>query len=256
MSLRLLQPDSQFALHHRQHVHGHPGVELQTTVGGQPNPFVGLGVARNPNGAFSTQLSGTWDTFYAAKRSSATRRRDRTKLKKLSEIGEVALVEPRAADERAATLETLMTQKGKAFAAMGVANIFERPGHREFYRSLVANESMQDQVHVSRLDVGSATAAVNVALVFRGSYYHLLASYFDGEVARFGPGAAHLHHLMRHAISRGYQVFDFTIGDEPYKRDWSDTEIRLFDHVSAVTLRGWPAALQDRKSTRLNSSHT
>jgi CelD/BcsL family acetyltransferase involved in cellulose biosynthesis len=39
---------------------------------------------------------------------------------------------------------------------------------------------------------------------------------------------------MRHAIETGCTVFDFTVGDEPYKRDWSESESVLFDHVSAA----------------------
>jgi len=41
-------------------------------------------------------------------------------------------------------------------------------------------------------------------------------------------------------------VFDFTIGDEPYKRDWNDTETQLYDHASPVTLRGWVAFIRFR----------
>ncbi|MGA2127517.1 MAG: GNAT family N-acetyltransferase, partial [Xanthobacteraceae bacterium] len=51
-------------------------------------------------------------------------------------------------------------------------------------------------------------------------------------------GRAHLHELLRHAIERGFRRFDFTIGDEPYKRDWSDTEVRVLDHLAAATLCG------------------
>jgi CelD/BcsL family acetyltransferase involved in cellulose biosynthesis len=75
-------------------------------------------------------------------------------------------------------------------------------------------------------------------LKFRGCYYLILSSYDDGDVSRLGPGRAHLHELLRYAIDNGLQQFDFTVGDEPYKRDWSDTELRLYDHVAAVTLRG------------------
>ena len=35
---------------------------------------------------------------------------------------------------------------------------------------------------------------------------------------------------------------DFTIGDESYKRDWCESEQRLFDHSAAATWRGWPSA--------------
>src|SRR5207244_11817404 len=82
----------------------------------------------------------------------------------------------------------------------------------------------------------------NLGLTFRDCYYHILASYDDGEVSRFGPGAAHLRELLRYAIARGLQRFDFTIGDEPYKRDWCESEQRLYDYSAATTWRGWPSA--------------
>jgi CelD/BcsL family acetyltransferase involved in cellulose biosynthesis len=84
----------------------------------------------------------------------------------------VRFVTPDGADV-GATLETLMAQKSQAFAAMGVANILARSGHREFYHALAARPGF---VRVSRLDVGAQTAAANLGLVFGGSYYHLLAS--------------------------------------------------------------------------------
>jgi len=86
--------------------------------------------------------------------------------------------------------------------------------------------------------VGDTVAATNLGLCFRGTYYHVLASYDDGPVSRFGPGAAHLHDLMQYAIACDCTVFDFTIGDEPYKRDWCDEEMTLYDHVSGAGLRG------------------
>ena len=46
---------------------------------------------------------------------------------------------------------------------------------------------------------------------------------------------------MRYAIEQGLKRFDFTIGDESYKRDWCETEQRLHDYSAAVTLRGWPS---------------
>ena len=114
---------------------------------------------------------------------------------------------------------------------MGVPNMFARPGHTDFYRALAATRSL---AHLSRLDVGATWAAVNLGLTFRDCYYHVLASYDDGEVSRFGPGAAHLRELLRYATERGMKRFDFTIGDEPYKRDWCETEQQLFDYSAAA----------------------
>ena len=48
----------------------------------------------NPSGAYETALGADWEQFYTSKRSSSTRRRDRTKLKRLGELGEVKFVDP------------------------------------------------------------------------------------------------------------------------------------------------------------------
>ena len=212
--------------------------KMPEKVGAQTNPMRHLGGTINPSGAYLTHLTGDWETFYTAKRSSATRRRDRTKRKKLSEMGEIRYVEPAAGGETLHTLDILMTQKARLFAHMGVGNLFAKPGHAEFYRAIAGDPALRALVHISRLDVGAIPAAVNLGLTYRGCYYHLLASYDDGDVSRFGPGAAHLHDLMHQAIDRGFGVFDFTIGDERYKRDWCDTELTLYDYIAAATWRG------------------
>jgi hypothetical protein len=42
---------------------------------------------------------------------------------------------------------------------------------------------------------------------------------------------------LRYAIERGCRVFDFTIGDEQYKRDWCDSKIELYDHMALLPKR-------------------
>lgn len=224
--------------------------KMPERLGTQANPFLQIGVSSNPNSAYLTQLRGDWEAFYNEKRSSATRRRDRTKRKKLAGIGEVRFVNPDTADIGAA-LDTFFVQKAQSFAHMGVTNLFVQPGYREFYRDLATNAATRHLVHVSRLDVGATHAAINLGLMFRGCYYHVLASYDGGEVSKYGPGAAHLHELMRYAIDNKCNAFDFTIGGERYKTDWSDTELKLFDHVAAAKLRGWPVAITIAVLSRL-----
>jgi len=48
--------------------------------------------------------------------------------------------------------------------------------------------------------------------------------------------------LLRRAIDRGFRYFDFTIGDEPYKRDWADSKLVLYDYLAGDTVRGWLVA--------------
>jgi CelD/BcsL family acetyltransferase involved in cellulose biosynthesis len=216
--------------------------KMPERVGGQRNPFLDLPVIAHPSGAYIATLGEDWEAYYAAKRSSATRKRERRQLKHLAEHGEVRFVDVEDRDDIARTLDTMLAQKSRAFARMGVKNIFAQPGYREFYLDLATDMNVRALTHISRLDVGALPAAANLGLRFRNSYYLVLSSYHDGEIARFGPGRAHLHELMRHAIEQGFERFDFTVGDEPYKRDWSDTELKLVDYLEPATLRGSLAA--------------
>lgn len=225
--------------------------KMPETVGAQQNPMRHLGGTINASGAYLTHLTGDWETFYTAKRSSATRRHDRSKRRRLAEFGEVKFVNPAGDSETLRTLDALMAQKARWFARMGVANLFAKPGYAEFYRALATDPATRHLVHVSRLDVGATSAAVNFGLTYRDCYYHMLASYDDGEVSRFGPGAAHLLDLLHLAIDREFRIFDFTIGDERYKRDWCDTELKLYDFIAPATWRGALVAMPMLAAQRL-----
>ncbi|MPZ39739.1 MAG: GNAT family N-acetyltransferase [Rhizobiales bacterium] len=216
--------------------------KMPERVGAQANPLLALPVGLNPSNAYVSDLFGTWTEFYEAKRSSGTRRRDRTKLKRLGEIGAVRFVTPQERGEIERSVDMLIEQKSRSFARMGVANMFERPGWSEFFLAVATDPSTRHLVHVSRLDVGAAWAAINLGLVFRDTYCHVLASYDDGETARFGAGAAHLRELLCYSIEHGLKHFDFTIGDERYKSEWSDRVLTLYDHVGAASARGVMAA--------------
>lgn len=212
--------------------------KMPAMVGGQNNPMLALNVMLNPSGSYVTALADDWENFYKAKRSSSTRSRERTKRKRLAEFGALALVSAESADDGLASLEALMAQKARSFERMGVANIFAKPGHAAFYRALATDTRARNIVHISRLDCGEKIAAVNIGLTFRDTYYHLQASHADGDLGRFGPGAAHLNELLRYAIARGFKYYDFTIGDEPYKQDWCDGAQPLYDHLAIATGRG------------------
>jgi CelD/BcsL family acetyltransferase involved in cellulose biosynthesis len=142
--------------------------KMPEAIGVQPNPFLKLGVRLHPSGAYLTHLGGDWDQFYTAKRSSATRRRDRTKLKRLSDFGAVRFVQTDGGDETARTLDIFFRQKARLFAAMGVGNIFADPAYPQFFRALATAPETRQLAHVSRLDVGPTPAAVNLGLIFRG----------------------------------------------------------------------------------------
>lgn len=216
--------------------------KMPATIGAQPNPFCALRVTPHMNKAYLTNLGDNWDSYYEGKRSAATRRSDRKKQRRLAEHGEVTCPTATSREEIVRTLDALIEQKTASYARLGVDNMFEQSGYRDFFLDMATGAQSAQLTHMSRVDVGTEIAAANFGLVHRGAYIYLLASYNDGEVSRFGPGHLQLLEIMRYAIGQGLKVFDFTIGDEPYKREWNDFELDLYDHVAPATLRGMAVA--------------
>jgi len=210
-------------------------------VGAQANPFMALDGNRfHPCFAHKTVLKSDWESYYGEKRSSASRKRDKQKRRKTEELGHVSLVTPVTNEERLSALDTLMAQKSAAFARMGVANLFDKPGYRDFYRDLATNADAGDMIHICYLDVGGAPAAANWGISFGGRYSYVLASYDEtAETAKYGPGVIQLMELMAHASATGHSEFDFTIGDEAYKDQWCEVEVPLHDHMEPNSLIGW-----------------
>jgi D-aspartate ligase len=226
--------------------------KMPQAVGAQDNPFTSLEVSVNASGAHLTRLGDDWEKFYFAKRSSATRRRDRAKRRHMAEFGEIRFLTVSDADDARLTLETLFDQKHRAFARRGITDVFAKPGLREFFFDLATNPGLRNRFHISRVYVGDTCVAANFGIVFGDCYYHVLASYEDdAAVSHYGPGALHLRELLAHAIALGLRCFDFTIGDEPYKDEWSDQSVKLYDHSAAANWRGRPVSVASTARRRL-----
>jgi CelD/BcsL family acetyltransferase involved in cellulose biosynthesis len=52
------------------------------------------------------------------------------------------------------------------------------------------------------------------------------------------PGSLLTRKLLEWACGTELRVFDFGVGDEPYKDRWCDSTLPLWDHLAPVTLSG------------------
>jgi CelD/BcsL family acetyltransferase involved in cellulose biosynthesis len=224
--------------------------KMSVAIGTQANPFVDLPLSLHASEAYVATLLPHWNEFYERRRSAKARRHDRSKLKRLAELGAVDLVSPESADQAAHLLTALLAQKSETFARKGIADVFRRRGYRAFFLDLVSNARTREFTHVSELRVGPSAAAIGFGLEYRGRYFLYLVSY-DESFSRFSPGAIHLNALLRRSIERGLHEFDFLVGLQRLKREWSDQRIQLYDHVAGTTFVGYAIAASLRGWSRL-----
>jgi CelD/BcsL family acetyltransferase involved in cellulose biosynthesis len=214
--------------------------KIPQTVGAQPNPMLALDLTPHRNDAYLVRLTGTWDEFYNAKRSASRRKMDTRKRRKLEKQGNVRFATARGRAEIEQVLDALMAQKKTAYANLGIANMFEWPGYRDFFMDLATGSP--ELAHVSSVRVDDTIIATSFGLTRHGNFDYVIPGYLMGEYEGSSPGTIHLQELMRYFMERGFATFDLNIGDEPYKREWYDVETKLYDYVSPVTASGWAAA--------------
>jgi CelD/BcsL family acetyltransferase involved in cellulose biosynthesis len=214
-------------------------------IGATPNPFAMLPVTRHASDAHVARLGAPWAKYYQARRTAKARKQDRSKLARLKEFGDVDLVSPAEPAAIARTIDQLIEQKRDMFKRRGIADLFRRPGVREFFVDLATGPRTSSFVHVSALSAGPSLAAIALGTEYGGRYSLFLVSY-DHSFARLSPGVIHLGMMIERAIGRGLSEFDFLVGEQRLKLEWADETVELYDHITASTLRGYLVALAVR----------
>ncbi|MEJ2721498.1 MAG: GNAT family N-acetyltransferase, partial [bacterium] len=72
-------------------------------------------------------------------------------------------------------------------------------------------------------------------MIHQKRFYYYMPSLASARWRRYSPGRLLLCHLFEWCFDNGIEVFDFTIGDEPYKQDWCDEETLLYEYFEART---------------------
>jgi CelD/BcsL family acetyltransferase involved in cellulose biosynthesis len=109
---------------------------------------------------------------------------------------------------------------------------------RDFYAAVAVDGAAEGFAAVYRLDIGGATAGTVFGLCHGGAYHYLLIGCDYENFGRCSPGLILYDRIIRDWIARGGTVFDFTIGDEPFKADFGTEPTRMFAIVHAPGWRG------------------
>jgi CelD/BcsL family acetyltransferase involved in cellulose biosynthesis len=224
---------------------------LPDTIDGQPNPLLSLPSQPHPSSTHQALLTGDLKSFVKSKRSNKSVATDRRKERRLAEHGDIRFVVATEPEQQELLLPALYRQKGAGYQALGVTDLFAQENYRTFIAE--ACRTMPASALLTGLMVGDRVAATCFSLVHGERLYYLLPGYERDELTRFGPGNVLLYRLFEWCFERGVTVFDFTLGDEPYKYFWSEQEMAMQDHFRGLTPVGHLYILALKFSLRLKT---
>tara|TARA_A100001011_G_scaffold347995_1_gene385535 strand:- start:3397 stop:4482 length:1086 start_codon:yes stop_codon:yes gene_type:complete len=111
---------------------------------------------------------------------------------------------------------------------------------QEFYTNFNNNEFENGDLHISSLELDGKTLASHWGVTYKNIFYYLLPSIVKNELMRFSPGRILLYHLIKWCSENKIKKFDLTLGEESYKKEWSNSKISLYDFVEPNNLRSYP----------------
>jgi CelD/BcsL family acetyltransferase involved in cellulose biosynthesis len=204
------------------------------------NPLLALGHSRSPNVALAVDLKGGFADLVSGPRGKRKRKKHRSQLRKYEAAGGFRRVEAGNVDEVDRLLDAFFEMKAVRFRKAGIANVFGEPDIQAFFRKLFrdALPFAPKPFVLHALEVGGRIRAVTGSSRTTGRLICDFSAIADDEMTQASPGDFLFFENIREACDQGLAVFDFSVGDEPYKRLWCDIETRQMDVTAPLTAKG------------------
>ncbi len=161
------------------------------------------------------------------------------------------IVDPAAAERAMDALDRLQAER---MAALGEGYLLGRPAYRAFYRRLVEEGLPSGEASLSALMSTDQVVAVLLAVISGGRVSLVRVAFAQGEWRNCSPGRLVIDKTLEALSAEGFQDFDFSIGDYPYKFAFGIGTEPLYDLVRPLSAWGWPAAAADAARRRLSRS--
>lgn len=213
---------------------------------GLANPLVTERSTASPNLALAADISNGFDGLLSEISGKRKRKKNRSQARKFETAGGYRLGRAQNEDEVDRALDAFFAMKEARFRAAGIENVFAAPRFQSFLRALFKAElgKPSPRFMIDTLEVAGTLRAVAATSVSGERMTCEFASFADDDMAFASPGEFLFFHAIKTAAEDGFEIYDFGVGDEHYKRLWCRLESGHHDTVIALTAKGqaWRAA--------------
>ena len=215
--------------------------KIPELVGGTPNPVPRLtGMRQECYSSWQLALPENLNELEQRTLSSSTRRQIRRRTRQLESAGDLRFIVPASLSEAKALFAVLAEQRQARFEALGRHNIVASAPYRAFYERVLEGSADNDVAVMRALKVGNEIVATAFGLHWKKRFYLILSTLAGGHWMELSPGLIMIWKLIAAMHEKGCRDFDFTIGDEAYKRQLGATQGHIYQHFRPLSPAGMP----------------
>ncbi|TJV45013.1 MAG: GNAT family N-acetyltransferase [Mesorhizobium sp.] len=228
---------------------------LLPDLDGVANPFASFDHLASPNLALAVDLDGGFDALLARASGKRKRKKHRSQTRKFETVGSHRRITAATPEEVNRLLDAFFEMKESRFRKMGIANVFGDDHTRAFFRALFGQALAEQKPSfvLHGLEVAGRLRAVTGSSFLGKRVICEFGAISEDDLAHTSPGDFLFFDNIQEACETGFEVYDFSVGDEPYKRLWCDIETRHFEVLVPLTLKGRALAQGLRQGTRLKA---
>jgi len=211
----------------------------RSEIDGIPNPFVQSMNSQPTMHAYQASFGSSWDDYcqhFVKKRILSDSRRQ---LGRLEKMGSIRFIHNRGNGISTDQIKEIIYHKINR--REGGVSEFKTPEVQKFYLNLPKIELPGGDICCSTILLDGEFIAGHLGVEYRNTLYYLFPSFSREKFGRFSPGRLLLQRIMELTSSSGFGIFDFTGGEELYKKEWSSQRVALYQTVVPISVRGYAA---------------
>ena len=105
----------------------------------------------------------------------------------------------------------------------------------DFFDNLILH--FPDQIKLSVLKIDKEIVAANLGFLKNGRFYYYMPTLLTNNYNKYSPGKILISELIKWSITNKIKVFDFGLGEENYKKYWSNRTESLFRYFYTKNLK-------------------
>lgn len=211
--------------------------------------FLGGEIRPLPFGAHATAMEGSleaWHSVALTEGFAVMLERKRKRFFKLPEARLVVLNQPTATAD---AIERIALWRAGRFEG----DIIQNPGALAFYSKVATEGAMSGFARTYALEADGDVVGLAFAIAAAGRMNYLLIGCDYARFGRHSPGLLLYNGMIGDWIKQGGTVFDFTIGDEPFKARFGTHRTPMVEITQGMNWRGSVALAALRLRDRLRA---
>lgn len=225
---------------------------LLPDLDGVANPLATFSNFASPNLSLAVNLDGGFDALLSRASGKRKRKKHRSQTRKFEAVGSHRRIEARTPEDVNRLLDGFFEMKEFRFRKMGIANVFGEPEVRAFFRTLFTDALTEEKPSfvLHGLEVAGKLRAITGSSRSGKRLICEFGAIAEDDLGHTSPGDFLFFDNIQEACETGFEVYDFSVGDEPYKRLWCDIESQHFEVLVPLTLKGHALASALRQGAR------